>query len=322
LQLDITNLWKRLADLENNNYAKVLAFNQAVAIAIVAFLTRRVQRPSPQLLYASPMAYLQQTNSAAGIVLFQWLLHVGGPALMYQQAIRGARGGILPKLHAYAFHVVSHRPRTHRPQHQRAPPFMQPPPARQHRTIHKPQEARIMLITLISFYCIHPALVPFKLLMCGLSLLGTVFMAYDRVVEWVNARQSERNACLQSSESALQFTAHLQAMLHVDANFSAAALGLSPDADRGYDPRILNQVHRLVDFFEQHAGRDLTVASADNPFWHTGNAVPLAGGTARERRPWDFLFDVMSGRSAGKMAQAQSAAAYVQDHVANHLFHM
>jgi hypothetical protein len=179
-----------------------------------------------------------------------------------------------------------------------------------------------MLITLISFYCIHPALVPFKLMMCGLSLLGTVLMAYDRVVEWVNARQSERNACLQSSESALQFTAHLQSMLHVDANYSAAALGLSPDADRGYDPRMLNQVRCLVDFFEHHAGRDLTIASPNNPWWHTGNAVPLAGGTAERYRPWDFLFAVMSGRSAGKWAQAQSASAYVQDHVANHLFQM
>jgi hypothetical protein len=105
-QLQITNLWKRLKDLENNNYAKVLSFNQAVSVAIVVYFVRRVQSPSPQLLCARPMAYLQRINSAAGIVLFMWLLHVGSPALTYQQAIRGGRGGILPKLHAYAFHVV------------------------------------------------------------------------------------------------------------------------------------------------------------------------------------------------------------------------
>jgi hypothetical protein len=131
LQLDITNLWKRLPDLENNNYAKVLAFNQAVSVAIVVFFTKRVQSPSPQLLFANPMAYLQQINSAAGIVLFMWLLHVGSPALTYQQAIRGGQGGILPKLHAYAFHAVSLRAyvSTHAA-HRSCRPSPQPPPCR------------------------------------------------------------------------------------------------------------------------------------------------------------------------------------------------
>ena len=109
-------------------------------------------------------------------------------------------------------------------------------------------------------------------------------------------------------------------MLHADAAFSAA-FGHSSDADRGYDPRMLNHVRRLVEFFERTLGRDLTLPSADNPFWHTGNAVPLAGGLARDRRPWEFIWDVEIGRS-GSMGggTATSAGAYVQDHLANHFF--
>ena len=112
-------------------------------------------------------------------------------------------------------------------------------------------------------------------------------------------------------------------MLHVDAAFSAASTGSGGDPDRGYDPRMLNQVSRLVEFFERECGRDLTVSSSNNPFWHTGNPVPLASGLSRDRRPWEYIWDVASGRSAGKWgATAQSFGVYVQDYLQNHMFHM
>ena len=111
-------------------------------------------------------------------------------------------------------------------------------------------------------------------------------------------------------------------MLHTDAAYSSAASGGGGDPDRGYDPRIISQVHRLVEFFEEKCGRDLSAHATGNPFWHTGNAVPLASGLARDRRPWEFVWDVANGRSGGKWgASAQSAGAYVQDYLANHMFH-
>ena len=85
----------------------VLTFNRPVATAIMVYFLTRVQQPSPQLFLASPAAYLQQIRAAGGIVLYRWLEYVGSPVLTYQQAIRGARGLLLPQLHAYAFHVVS-----------------------------------------------------------------------------------------------------------------------------------------------------------------------------------------------------------------------
>ena len=88
-----------------------------------------------------------------------------------------------------------------------------------------------MLITLVSFYCIHPALKLMKIVLCTISLLGrpSCNMAFDRLVEWVNARQSERNSCLHSSDAALQFTEVLRVcegmhtawiMMHVHESFS------------------------------------------------------------------------------------------------------
>ena len=112
-----------------------------------------------------------------------------------------------------------------------------------------------------------------------------------------------------------------QAMLHVDAAFSAAATGTGGDPDAGYDSRIINQVHRLVDLFEEECGRDLTIQASHNPFWHTGNHVPLDSGPAREKRPWEFIWDVAAGRSGGKWgARSQSHGAYVQHYLSDCMF--
>lgn len=117
-------------------------------------------------------------------------------------------------------------------------------------------------------------------------------MAFDRLVEWINLRQSERSSSFQSYDGALQFTNRMQPMLHVDAAFSAAALGNRSDADAGYDPRIEHQVRRLLRVFERDVGCDLTIECPNNPFWHTGIDVPLE--TAR-------LENVAHGVTCGRL---------------------
>ena len=109
-------------------------------------------------------------------------------------------------------------------------------------------------------------------------------------------------------------------MMHVDAAYTAATLGSSPEADDGYDRRVLNNALRLVERFVQECGTDLSVVTTDNSWWHTGNSVPLTSGSAREMRPWDFFWAVLRGTSAGKMAKAQTAYNYVEDHLQNHFF--
>ena len=295
-ELEIGNVYEHMPNLENNNYSKVLHLFQPVTAAIVVYFTTVVQQPPPRLFYANPMAYKQQLNSAGGLVLFYCLLYLGSPSVYYQQSIRTGRGQNIPKVTAYALHV--------------------------HRTVHKTQEQKISLIALISFYCIHPALHLFKVTMCSLSLLGHfgANMAYDRVVEWVNARQSERSSSFHSFAGALHFTTRLQPMLHVDAAYSAAALGRVGECDRGFDPRTVHQVQRLVDLFITKLGTDLTIPTPDNPFFHTGNAVPLATGSTMERRPWEYVWNVSRGASAGKNATPQSITAWVLDHLDHHFF--
>ena len=147
-------------------------------------------------------------------------------------------------------------------------------------------------------------------------------MGFDRLIEWINFRQSQRNSSFRAFDRSLQYTPQLQPMMHVDAAYTAATLGYSLEADDGYDRRVLNMALRLVEQFVLECGTDLTVATTENPWWHTGNKVQVATGSARQARPHDWFWDVMSGRSPGKGASAQSATAYVNDHLANHFFQM
>ena len=294
--LELDNVFERMPNLENNAYSHALVYLSSVALAVVIYFTHHVTSPSPALFYANPLGYYQQLNSAGGRVLFMVYFYVCAPVLAYQRAIRSRNGALLPKLHAYAIHV--------------------------HRCVHKPNESKINLISLVSFYCIHPALKLFKTAMCGISLLGRIgsCMGFDRLIEWINFRQGQRNSTFQAFDRSLQYTPQLQPMMHVDAAYTAATLGTSPEADDGYDHRVLNNALRLVERFIRECGTDLSVATTDNPWWHTGNPVALDANSAREMRPWDFFWAVMRGTSAGKMARAQSAYDYVEDHLANHFF--
>ena len=294
--LELENVFERMPNLENNAYSHALVFINSVALAIIIFFTHHVTSPSPALFYASPLAYYQQLNSAGGKVLFLLFYFVGAPVLSYQRAIRSRDGPMLPKLHAYAMHV--------------------------HRCVHKPNESKINLISLVSFYCIHPALKLFKTIMCGFSLLGRLgsCMAYDRLIEWINFRQGQRNSTFQAYDRSLQYTPQLQPMMHADAAYTAATLGTSPEADDGYDHRVLNNAQRLVERFVQECGTDLSLVTTDNPWWHTGNPVPLTGNLTREMRPVDFFWAVLRGTAAGKMAAAQPAHDYVDEHLKNHFF--
>ena len=295
-QLGRANLQKRIPNLEHNNYTHVLVFLQAVSVAIVVYFTAEVHSPPPALLYSNPAAYFQQINSAGGAVLFKCLQYCGSPVLTYQRSIRSRDGTKLPELHAYAVHL--------------------------HRAVHKTQEKVIMVIALLSYYCVHPALQLLKTAFCGVSLLGRpgACMAFDRLVEYINLRQSQRNSSFRAFESALHYTPRLLPMLHIDAAYTAAVSGGESGGDAGYDPRMIRDVQLLVAFFVQMLGRDLSVPSAKNPFFHTGNDVDVNAGPAREYRPSEWLWNVESGRSAGNDAAAQSCTAWLLSLLSDHMF--
>ena len=295
-ELGRTNIQQRVPNLEHNNYTHVLTFQQAVAVAIIIYFTHIVESPPPALLYASPVAYFQQIHCAGGKVLFHCLQHVGCPVLTYQRSIRSRNGEPLPKLHAYAVHL--------------------------HRAVHKTQEKVIMVIALLGYYCVHPALQLLKRAFCAISLLGrfSSCMAFDRLVEYINLRQSQRNSSFKAFDSALHYTPHLLPMMHVDAAYTAAVSGGDGGGDAGYDPRLMREVERLLAMIEQKIGKDLTIASDTNPFFHTGNGVNLNAGAAREYQPWEWLMRVASGRSAGNGMAAESCALWLQDLLRDHMF--
>ena len=295
-ELQRRNLQKRIPNLENNNYGHALTFLQAVAVAIVVYFTTVVHSPPPALLYSNPAAYYQQIHSAGGKVLFRCLQYVGCPLLTYQRSIRTRNGALLPELHAYAVHL--------------------------HRVVHKTQEKVIMVIALLGYYCIHPALQLLKSTFCAMSLLGRLgaCMAFDRFVEYVNLRQSQRNSVFLAFDSALHYTPHLLPMLHVDAAYTAATSGGDGGGDAGYDPRMIREVQKLVELFVRMLGSDLTVPSTDNPFWHTGNPVRVDAGAAKEYRPDEHIWNVESGQSAGDGLAAQACALWLQDLLASHMF--
>ena len=217
--------------------------------------------------------------------------------LTYQRSIRSRDGSRLPALHAYAVHL--------------------------HRAVHKTQEKIIMVIALLGYYCIHPALQVMKMAFCAMSVLGRwgSCMAFDRFVEYVNLRQSQRNSSFRAFDAALHYTPRLLPMMHVDAAYTAAVGGGEAGADAGYDPRLIRDVERLVALFVRLLGRDLTVPTTTNPFFHTGNAVDPNAGAACAHRPTEWLWQVESGRAAGNGLEAQSCAMWLQSLLQDHMFH-
>ena len=162
----ITKVFKVTKDLEHNNYAHVQQAHHTITIAIISYLLQDVAEPPPALLLRSPELYLQQVESATGVVLVRYLQYAGFPILQWQRAAREGDGLKLKKLFAYSHHLF--------------------------RSVsHKPVCAQISLIALLSFCCALPALQNVLLATVSLSLLGRLGgnMYIDRVLEYINKVQ-------------------------------------------------------------------------------------------------------------------------------------
>ena len=119
------------------------------------------------------------------------------------------------------------------------------------------------------------------------------------IIDPVNFLLKKRNSCHAACDMALQFTPHLPALMHAHAAYEAAVLG-APHVEDPIRPSTHNEVAKLVDEFIRLLGTDLTTPTADNPFWHTGQPVPLAAGEYKTRRPWEWVWLVAQGRAFGK----------------------
>jgi hypothetical protein len=286
-------------DLEHNNYAHVQQAHHAMTIAIVCYLLQDVVEPQPSLLLRNPELYLQQVESATGIVLVRYLQHVGFPTLQWQRAAREGDGLKLKKLFAYSHHLF--------------------------RSVsHKPVCAQISLIALLSFCCALPALQQVLMVTVSLSLLGRHGgnMYIDRVLEYINKVQqgSKRSAHAASFGRALDMTTLLRALLHVRHAYQAVETG-EVESDDGITRSMLVMARLLQDELVRVAGRNLTVFNPNIQTWHTGNPVPLDTGDYRTRRPWEIPERVAAGRNPGKLrARNETWLAYAQRFVSEHFF--
>ena len=104
-------------DLEHDNVKHAHNFLHPCSIGIFLFLIKDVTNPSPRLLLANPREYLARVKRNAGAAqLMMFLLHVGIPVLSWQRMVRGADTAKIPKIRAYAWHLVRQQPpRTHAP---------------------------------------------------------------------------------------------------------------------------------------------------------------------------------------------------------------
>ena len=296
--LEIERVAAVTQDLEHNSYAHHQNAHHVITIAITSFLLQDVQYPPPQLFLRDPDAYRRQVGSAGGVVMLRYFRGAGSPTLQWQKAARTGKGETVKKLFAYSLHIF--------------------------RTCHKPVCAQVVLIGLLGFCCALPALQEVLLAVVSLSLLGRKGgnMYVDRLLETINKIQqgAKRSSNAAAFARAIDMTTLLRSILHVRHAFQAAEGG-STETDDPITPSMLTQARLLQDFFLSVLGRDLTVHNPNNPFWHTGNAVPLHRPDFRTRRPWKYIQRVAEGRSAGRQrATPESATAYIRRFVFDHFF--
>lgn len=267
-------------NLEHNAYMHHQNAHHVLVLAICAYLIQDVTSPSPDLLLRDLDMYLGQVNHAGGVVLLRYLRHGGFPIAQWQRAARTGDGAKLKKLFAYSYHICRS-------------------------VAHKPVCVQILLIGLLGFCCTLPSLQAVLVATCSLSLLGRngANMYADRLLEYVNKIQqgSKRSANAASFGRMLDLTTLLRAIMHIRHAFQATERGYAESED----PVTLSQLvqaRKLQDFILAKCGRDLTVHDPNNPFHHTGNAVPLytAAGWCRQRTPWIWVNRTQTAQSAGK----------------------
>ena len=294
----IEKVFKVTPNFEHNNFAHVTNAHQIITLAVYSYLYQDVTSPPPALLSRNINVYLSQVENASGIAMIGYLKHVGNPLLQWQRASRECNVKKYIQLLAYSYHV--------------------------YRSVsHKPVAARIVLIGLLGFCCTIPAIQAVLAATFSVSLLGTNFMYIDRLIEYLNQLQqgTKRSSHAASFGRAMDMTTLLPAMLHVRHAFQNHELGVLPQAGPSLSTSQLVAARKLQNYFFQLLGRDLTIPTTHNQFWHTGIPVPLQSGSYHFRRPHEWLWNAARGATAGKgRARRESWDEFAVRMVYEHFF--
>ena len=207
---------QHMPDLQHDNAKHCLDFLRVDTAAILCFLLLDVKSPPPWLLIQDLKQYISLVKNEGGIVSLQFVVHVGSPVLKMQRSIRGAQGAAITRCMAYAFHC--------------------------HRSLaNKTKSVYICMITLMGLTCAHPKLVPVLEQMSVVSLLGRIWVAFDRLIEYINLLQQKRGTAFRAFDSQLHFTKYLKPLVHVDAAWRDAEGGESP-LDDGIPTYLYNDI--------------------------------------------------------------------------------
>jgi hypothetical protein len=245
---------------------------------------------------------LARIENATGVVLAEFLRHVGLPTLFWQRGTRGREGDTLDDLHCLALHKF--------------------------RCAHKTSSSQISLLHLVSIFGTHSELRSYlrQRLFVNLTSTPGAAVGADKSLECMNESQKERNvgpALLAS----LAFTLLIQPMQYVYRQWKIA-MGTLAASSTGVRASMVNEIDVLVDLFASKIGTDLQTYTTHNQLWHTGQPSDMRAPANRQRgRPWEWIWAVASALSAClhknpdvNAPGRESWADWVSRHLAEHMF--
>ena len=307
---------KHIESFEADSYKHCTTLIKQDLCGTLAYFLLDVTNPPPSLLLDDPAAYEAQLESAGGIAAFKSILYGSNPAAMYQHAARACDGALVTQLQAFSLHAVRFlsltlslaRFESH--PNQRALPRMWQCRA----WAHKPVEARVLLLALLSTEATHPKIAEIVRATNSLPLsdLPGCAMFADRVVEYLNWLQDQRRGTYSAFDHALEFTEAMAGMMHV----AYTASGEKKFGDTLTQADI-NAAKVIRESLKLRLGTDLTVACTSNGSYHTGGGGDMFRSTAiASQRPWDFIEGVALGTRTGPgKTRPEHWATYTERHL-------
>ena len=250
---------------------------EVIAVAITSYFLLDVKKPEPALLLRNRKSWKAQVCHAGGIILHAEMKYHALPILGHRYATRSSEFDRMLGWYAFMFHLS--RSET-----------------------HKPNYVDVALGHLVNYSSASPAI---KQLMRHVSTINVLrrpgaSINPDKCCEWLNNFVGNSHGVGGDYSRRTHTGPELMALLHVCASHDELRHGGTGARDpiRG---EILNGANLLRKLLVQKCGTDLTVPTAVNPFWHTGQAAPIdTPGCERERKPWKSIWKVAHGLTGGK----------------------
>lgn len=264
-----------IPDFTNDAYKHVLAHHLELTIGTYTYFTSDVQNPPSHLFLSDPLLYHMAIEHAGGKVAFSYLRDVGNPTLHWLLAGREGSGDRLEKLYPMSFHMFRS-------------------------LTHKKNCVFITLLALFSTTAVDPELAGIVKQLASSSLSGESLMFGDRLLEYLNLMQDQRDGKFAAFDRSMHYTDELMALLHVAQVWDASERGGESPLNDPVTQAMLNGAAVVRNNLRAKLGTDLTIYSNTNPFWHTGNPVQVDPTHLRTHDPAQFIDRVAIGAVAGK----------------------